>query len=113
LKLAVTAVVAVLATMLVGYVQNVGAATPPALSTYDAAQRLEIGRFAARNAIGNAICIGVGRNYPAKYEPKRYHVLDCKVTDKNYDNERQLTMTITSPTTSTVKWLTQMKVCEP
>jgi hypothetical protein len=113
MKFAVTAVVAVLATLLVGYVQNVGAATPPAMSTYDAAQRLEIGRFAARNAIGHAICIGIGRNYPVRFDAKRYHVHDCKVTDKNCDNERQLTMTITGPTTFAVKWLTQMEVCAP
>lgn len=73
-------------------------------SQYDASQRLETGRFAVSNGVGNARCLGVGTSRK-EYGVKHYRQFECEVTDEDYGNERHLVMTVTGETSFRVKWL--------
>lgn len=85
-------------------------AVPTRWSTYDAGQRLEIGRWASANGVRNATCVGIGKSKTIDYE-KKFLSFECRVTDKDYENERQLVLTPTGETTFKVKWLTLKPAC--
>lgn len=74
-------------------------------TTFDAEQRLTVGRFAAANGIMFATCLGTGPATGPSYGRKFKH-LECKATNKNFDNERQLVVHVRSETTFTPQWLT-------
>jgi hypothetical protein len=81
-------------------------------STFDATQRLEVGRFAAKNGIDHAICLGTGAQKIAKYGEKKYRSFDCRAGDATFEHERQLTLRVTGATTFVVTWL-KPNVCTP
>jgi hypothetical protein len=83
----------------------------PWWSTFDASQRLETGRFAARWDVDNAICLGTGTERATRYE-KKYRTFDCTAWGKGFENERQLTLRVTGLTTFKVTWL-RRQTCTP
>jgi hypothetical protein len=92
---------------------SASAANPPAYwSEFDAAQRLSIGRFAARNGIDHAICLGTGAMRVTKYGERKFRFFDCRAGDDTFEHERQLTLRVTGPTTFMVTWLKE-QVCTP
>jgi len=82
-----------------------GAASISYWSAFDASQRLETGRFAARYDVDNAICLGVGAMKTSKYGEHRFRLFDCTAWGKGFENERQLTLRVTGLTSFAVKWL--------
>lgn len=82
-------------------------------TTYDAEQRLTVGRFAAANAIGSATCLGTGTaTGKAGTFTRKFKHFECKVHNKGYTVERQLIAHVRSETTFTPQWLTT-KECSP
>ena len=76
-------------------------------TTYDAQQRLTIGKFAAANGIKFATCIGTG---PATGKlgtfTRKFKHLECTVQDKNLATERQLVVHVRTETGFSAQWLT-------
>ena len=85
-----------------------GAHTTPAWwTTYDAEQRLTIGRFAAANGIGFATCLGTGvATGKAGTFTRKFKHFDCKVQNKDLTVERQLVVHVRTETAFTPQWLT-------
>lgn len=76
-------------------------------TTYDAEQRLTVGRFAAANAIGSATCLGTGAaTGKVGTFTRKFKHFECKVHDKNFQSERQLVVHVRSETAFTPLWLT-------
>lgn len=82
--------------------------TTSSWTTYDAEQRLTVGRFAAANGIKYATCLGTGSavNPKATAFSRAYRHLECKVQDKDFGSERQLVVHVRTATSFTPQWLT-------
>ena len=78
-------------------------------STYDAEQRLTVGRFAATNAIRYATCLGTGAASGPSYNREFKH-FECKVQDAELEREKQLVLHVRGETTFSVVWL-EGKLC--
>jgi hypothetical protein len=81
-------------------------------SDFDATQRLSIGRFAAKNGIDHAICLGTGTMRVTKYGERKFRAFDCRAGDATFEHERQLTLKVLGPTRFAVTWL-KPQVCTP
>jgi len=81
--------------------------TTASWTTYDAEQRLTVGRFAAANAVGFATCLGAGAatGKVGTFSRKFKH-FECKVNDKGFTTERQLVVHVRSETAFVAQWLT-------
>ena len=81
--------------------------TAASWTTYDAEQRLTVGRFAAANAIGSATCLGTGAaTGKAGTFTRKFKHFECKVSDKGFTSERQLVVHVRTETAFTAQWLT-------
>lgn len=74
-------------------------------TTFEAEQRLTVGKFAATNGVKFANCLGTGAATGPSYNRKFKH-FECKLQDKNLDVERQVVVHVRAETTFFLEWLT-------
>lgn len=77
----------------------------------EATLRLETGRFAVRNHVGDAICLGAGSVRVARYGVETYREFECRVYAPGLENERHLVLRVTGRTTFRVEWLGAVAAC--
>lgn len=76
-------------------------------TSYDAEQRLTVGRFAAANGIATATCLGTGTaTGKTGTFTRKFRHFDCKVHNKAFTVERHLVVHVRGETAFTPQWLT-------